>query len=78
MKKMIGIMTAFSLALLIALSACQQLPATNNPTQITTSPTETQPTDAVQTVDPRIAEMEKLLEYKGDFDRYHSAGNAYL
>ena len=85
MKRMIAI--AFVFALLIGLCACQKPQDSNDPTQITTTPTQlqpkptqTQPTDPIPTqtqptepVDPRIAEMQALLEKKGTNNLYNLA-----
>jgi len=75
MKRMIAI--AFVFAFLIGLCACQKTPVTNgDTTQASTTPMGTQPTDPtipVQTVDPRVVEMQKLLEHKDRFDLYNYA-----
>ncbi len=78
----IAIMIITIVATLICICACQLYPATTptNPTQATTMPTQTQPTDPAptetqptQTVDPRIAQMQTLLEWPGDNPFYNYA-----
>ena len=65
------------LATLFCICACQKTPVTNGDfMQMPTIPTGTQPTDPtipVQTVDPRVVEMQELLEYKDRFDLYNYA-----
>lgn len=78
MKRMIAIV--FTCALLIGLCACQKPQESNDPTQITTTPTQTQPTkpaptetQPTQPVDPRIAEMQELFDHKSDYLFYNTA-----
>ncbi len=73
----IAIIIVTILATLFCICACQLYPAPTptNPTQTKTMPTQTQPTDPAPTesIDPRIAEMQALLEYKGKYDLYNFA-----
>ena len=78
MKKMIVFLSVF--AMLIGLCACQRTPASTDSTQTTTTPTQTQPSDPkptetlpTQPVDPRIAEMQALLEWPSDNKFYNYA-----
>ena len=75
MKRTIVFLSVF--ALLLSLCGCQKTPVANgNPTQAPTTPTGTQPIDPtipVQTVDPRVVEMQELLEYKDRYDLYNYA-----
>lgn len=78
MKKMIVSLSVF--AMLIGLCACQKSPVSTDPTLITTTPTQTQPSDPkptetlpTQPVDPRIAEMQALLEWPSDNKFYNYA-----
>ena len=78
----IAIMIFTILATLFCICACQLYPATTptNPTQSTTMPTQTPPTNPVPTemlptlpVDPRIAEMQALLQWPSENSFYNYA-----
>lgn len=74
MKKLLVLLVV--LATLVCICACQKKPVTDSSTLTDTQSTETQPTQPTvpaQPIDPIVEQMQRLLEYKNNFDVYNFA-----